>query len=63
VVDQLDLDRFLAAYRADGHGTAGYDPKMLLGVLLCASCTGICSSHPVGDASMQPAVRRQRCRL
>jgi hypothetical protein len=36
VVDQLDLDPFLAAYRADGHGRAAYEPRMLLGVLLYA---------------------------
>jgi hypothetical protein len=31
VVDQLDLGPFLAAYRADGHGRAAYQPWMLLG--------------------------------
>jgi hypothetical protein len=31
VVDQLDLGPFLAAYRADGHGRAAYDPRTLLG--------------------------------
>ena len=36
VVDQLDLGPFLKAYRADGHGRAAYDPRMLLGVLLYA---------------------------
>jgi transposase len=45
VVDQLDLGPFLAAYRADGHGRAAYDPRMLLGVLLYAYCTGIRSSR------------------
>jgi hypothetical protein len=33
VVDQLDLSPFLDAYRADGHGRAAYQPRMLLGVL------------------------------
>jgi transposase len=47
VVDQLDLGPFLAAYRADGHGRAAYDPKMLLGVLLYASATGIRSSRAI----------------
>jgi transposase len=45
VVDQLDLGPFLAAYRADGHGRAAYDPRMLLGVLLYAYCAGIRSSR------------------
>jgi transposase len=47
VVDQLDLDPFLAAYRADGHGRAGYAPRMLLAVLLYAYCTGIRSSRQI----------------
>jgi transposase len=47
VVDHLELGPFLAAYRADGHGRAAYDPKMLLGVLLYAYCTGIRSSRQI----------------
>jgi transposase len=47
VVDQLDLHPFLAAYRADGHGRAAYEPRMLLGVLLYAYCTGVRSSRQI----------------
>jgi transposase len=47
VVDQLDMDRFLAAYRADGHGRAAYEPRMLLAVLLYAYATGIRSSRQI----------------
>jgi transposase len=47
VVDQLDLGPFLKAYRADGHGRAAYQPRMLLGVLLYAYCTGIRSSRQI----------------
>ena len=47
VVDQLDLGPFLAAYRTDGHGRAAYQPRMLLGVLLYAYCTGIRSSRQI----------------
>jgi len=47
VVDQLDLDPFLKAYRADGHGRAAYAPRMLLGVLLYGYCTGIRSSRQI----------------
>jgi transposase len=47
VVDQLDLDPFLKAYRADGHGRAAYAPRMLLGVLPDAYCTGIRSSRQI----------------
>ena len=45
VVEQLDLGPFLAAYRADGHGRAAYEPRMLLGVLLYGYCTGVRSSR------------------
>jgi transposase len=47
VVDQLNLGPFLAAYRADGHGRAAYEPRMLLGVLLYAYCTGVRSSRQI----------------
>jgi transposase len=47
VVDQLDLGPFLSSYRADGHGRAAYDPRMLLGVLLYAYCTGIRSCRQI----------------
>jgi hypothetical protein len=46
VVDQLDLHRFLAAHRADGHGRAAYEPRMLLGVLLYAYCLGVRLGFP-----------------
>jgi transposase len=51
VVGQLNLDAFLAAYRGDGHGRAAYDPRMLLGVLLYAYCTGIRSSRQIERAA------------
>jgi transposase len=45
VVDQLDLQPFLGAHRADGHGHPAYDPKLLLGVLLYGYCLGVRSSR------------------
>jgi transposase len=47
VVDHLDLGPFLKAYRADGHGRAAYEPRMLLGVLLYGYCTGVRSSRQI----------------
>src|SRR5829696_641608 len=47
VVDQLDLQPFLRAYRADGHGHPAYDPKALLGVLLYAYAVGVRSSRQI----------------
>ena len=60
VVDQLDLGPFLKAYRADGHGRAAYAPRILLGVLLYAYCTGVRSSpriEPTGTA-VPPTIPR-----
>src|SRR4029453_5743105 len=50
VIDQLDLQPFLKAYRADGHGRAAYGPRMLLGVLLYGYCTGVRSSRQIERA-------------
>jgi transposase len=47
VVDQLVLQPFLRAYRADGHGHPAYDPKALPGVLLYAYAVGIRSSRQI----------------
>jgi hypothetical protein len=47
MVDQLDPGPFLKAYRADGHGRAASAPRILLGVLLYAYCTGIRSSRQI----------------
>ena len=47
VVDQVDLSRFHAAYRADGHGRAAYDPAVLVAILLYAYCCGIRSSRVI----------------
>jgi transposase len=47
VVDQLDLQPFLRAYRTDGHGHPAYDPKTLLAVLLYGYCLGVRSSRQI----------------
>jgi transposase len=47
VVDQLDLEPFLRAYRADGHGHPAYHPKLLLGVLLYGYAIGVRSSRQI----------------
>jgi transposase len=47
VVDQLDLEPFLRAYRADGHGHPPYHPTTLLGVLLYAYAIGVRSSRQI----------------
>jgi hypothetical protein len=46
VTDQLDLQPFYRAHRADGHGAVPpMTPKTLLGVLLDARCIGVRSSR------------------
>jgi transposase len=47
VVDELDLSRFRAAYRADGHGRPAYDPATLVAIWLYAYCTGLRSSRVI----------------
>src|SRR3978361_153293 len=39
-VEELDLDAFYGAYRADGHGRAAHDPAMMVGLLLYAYARG-----------------------
>jgi transposase len=38
-VDQMDLAALYAAYRADGHGRAAYDPAVMVAVILYAFAT------------------------
>ncbi len=46
-VAQMDLSAFYAAYRADGHGRAAYEPSMMVTVVLYAHATGQRSSRAV----------------
>ena len=46
-VDQIDLDGFYGAYRANGQGRAAYDPQMMISLLLYAYCLGIRSSRQI----------------
>ena len=48
VVDTLDLAALMGAYtKTETRGRAGYDPKMLLSVLLYAYCVGLPSSRQI----------------
>ena len=46
-VKEMDLGAFYAAYRADGHGRAAYDPSMLVRVILYGFATGVQSSRAI----------------
>ena len=47
VVGELDLDAFVAAYRADGRGGAAYDPSLMVALLVYAYCVGERSSRSI----------------
>ena len=46
-VARLDLEAFFAAYRADGHGRAAYDPSMMVSLVLYSHCTNVRSSRAI----------------
>ncbi len=49
-LDQMNLDGFYGAYRANGQGRAAYDPRMMVGLLLYSYCVGVRSSRQVERA-------------
>jgi len=46
-VEELDLVRFYAAYRADVHGRAAHEPGMMVAVLAYAYAVGECSARAI----------------
>src|SRR5436190_750103 len=46
-VKDMDLGAFYAAYRADGHGAAAYEPSVMVTVILFAFATGVRSSRAI----------------
>ena len=46
-VKGMDLRAFYAAYRADGHGAAAYEPSVMVAVILFAFATGVRSSRAI----------------
>lgn len=61
VVQQLDTSRFHARSRLGGVGREGYDPDMLLGVLVYAYCHGIRSSRAIERACLTDVAFRVLC--
>jgi transposase len=49
-VPHLDLSRFSAAYEDETRGAPPFDPQMMVGLLLYASCVGVCSSRKIAQA-------------
>src|SRR5947209_12632100 len=46
-VAQMDLGVFYAAYRADGHGRAAYEPSVVVALVLFAFATNVQSSRGI----------------
>jgi transposase len=46
-VAAMDLSGFYAAYRADGHGRAAYEPSVMVTLVLYACATGVRSSRRI----------------
>ena len=46
-VKEMDLSAFYAAYRADGHGRAAYEPSMMVTLILYAFATDVRSSRGI----------------
>jgi len=57
-VEEMDLAAFYAAYRADGHGRAAYEPAMMVGLLLYAYARGIRSSRAIERACEEDVAYR-----
>jgi transposase len=46
-VGEMDLSAFYAAYRADGHGRAAYEPSLMVALVLYAFATKVRSSRAI----------------
>ena len=46
-VEEMDLDAFYGAYRADGHGRPAYEPAMMVALMLYAYARGNRSSRGI----------------
>jgi transposase len=46
-VDEMDLSAFYAAYRADGHGRAAYEPSVMVALILYAFASNVRSSRAI----------------
>ena len=44
---EMDLSAFYAAYRADGHGRAAYEPSLMVALILYAFATKVRSSRAI----------------
>src|SRR5215213_8271278 len=57
-VGEMDLSAFYAAYRADGHGRAAYEPSLMVALILYAFATKVRSSRAIERHCRQDAAYR-----
>jgi transposase len=57
-VASMDLSAFYAAYRADGHGAAAYEPSVMVTLVLYSVATGVRSSRQIEGHCRQDVAYR-----
>lgn len=57
-VASMDLSGFYAAYRADGHGAAAYEPSVMVTLVLYSVATGVRSSRQIEGHCRQDVAYR-----
>jgi transposase len=57
-VGEMDLGAFYCAYRADGHGRPGYEPSMMVALLLYSYARGNRSSRAIERACVEDVAYR-----
>ena len=57
-VEEMNLDAFYGAYRANGQGRAAYDPSMVIALLLYGYAMGNCSSRGIERACVEDVAYR-----
>ena len=60
-IDELDLEPFYAVYRADGHGAAAHDPKMMVTLFAYAYAVGERSSRGIERRCREDVAFRVIC--
>src|SRR4051812_40890257 len=58
VVGVIDTSAFYAAYRADGHGRAAYEPSMMVALVLYCWARGVRSSRAIERACVEDVACR-----
>ena len=60
-IEELDLEPFYASYRADGHGRAAHEPKMMVTLLAYAYAVGERSSRGIERRCREDVAFRVIC--